>query len=168
MKWRLRLSLSFCIGLLTVVLGAGTTVAAGPPTICTADLIIFTTDPGAATTTGQVTHFRESGVAGWYTSGILNGYTFSGAQDIMVNNKTHTSQLQGSYIATGPDNNSLTIRYTGHADLLTGIATGHFVTAGGTGAFANFHWEGEIAAHLISLTPPTFETTDTGPCHAAP
>jgi hypothetical protein len=148
-----------------VALSAGTGAAsAAPPETCTADLTIFTTSVGTVSTSGQVTHFRDSGVGGAYTSGFLAGYTLSGAQDIMVNNVTQKSQLHGEFTAVGPGG-TLTIRYNGHVDLSTGTGTGEFVTAGGTGIFASFHWTGKIAAQLVSLAPPTFVATDTGPCH---
>jgi hypothetical protein len=141
--------------------------SAAPPETCTASLTILTTSIGDVTTTGQVTHFRDSGVGGVYTSGFLSGYTLSGAQDIMVNNVTQKSQLHGEFTAVGPGG-TLTIRYNGHADLSTGAATGEFVTAGGTGEFEDFHWTGKITAQLVSLTPPTFVATDTGPCLTRP
>jgi hypothetical protein len=146
--------------------GAGQ-VAAAPPATCTATLTIFTTTPGEVTTTGQVVHARDSGVGGQYTAGFLAGYAISGAQDIMANQQTNQSELRGSFVATGPGG-TLTIRYTGHADLTTGAATGQFETHGGTGEFAGFHWSGSIAAQLVSLTPPTFIATDNGACHPAP
>ena len=126
-----------------------------------------TTSPGTVTTTGQVTHVRDSGVGGQYTAGFLAGYTLRGSQDNMVNNVTNHSQLQGTYTATGPGGD-VVIRYTGHADLTSGVATGHFETAGGTGQFASFHWAGSISAQLVSLTPPTFHATVSGPCVSAP
>jgi hypothetical protein len=163
----IRLGLTLLIAVFALALPSGTNAASGPPTICTADLVIFTTSPGTITTTGQVTHAHDSGVGGQYTSGFLAGYTLSGAQDIVVNNVTHTSQLHGQFTATGPGG-SLTIRYTGHADLTTGAATGNFVSSAGTGQFADFHWQGRITAQLISTTPPTFIATDSGFCHPAP
>ena len=114
-----------------------------------------------------MTHYRDSGVGGSYTSGPLAGYTISGAQNIMVNNVTHRSELQGSYTASGPGG-SVVISYTGHANLTTGMATGNFETHSGTGDFATFHWEGSIDAQLVRLTPPTFLATDSGFCHSAP
>jgi hypothetical protein len=167
MKRFARLGFALWMGLLTTLPAVGTTAAAGPPATCTADLRIFSTSPGTATTAGQVTHARDSGVGGAYISGFLSGYTISGAQDLVVNNVTNESQLQGSFVATGPDG-TLTIRYTGHADLNTGAATGHFVSAGGTGQFASFHWQGTISAQLVGASPPTFIATDSGPCHTAP
>lgn len=140
--------------------------AASNNTTCSATLTIFTTSTGTVTNTGQVTHYQDSGVAGVYTSGFLSGYTFTGAQDIMVNQVTNGSQLQGWYTATGPGG-TLTVRYTGRADLNTGAATGNFQTAGGTGQFAGFQWAGNIQAQLISLTPPTFVSSDSGECHPA-
>ena len=163
-KHIMRLGLAMVVALVIAAPATQVSLADEPPTTCTADLIIFTTSPGTVTTQGQTTHFRDSGVAGQYTSGFLAGYTFTGAQDIVVNNNTNTSQLQGSFTATGPGG-SLVIRYTGRADLSTGAATGHFHTAGGTGQFAGFHWTGDITAQLISQTPPTFRATDSGPCH---
>jgi hypothetical protein len=162
--------LTYLISLLALALGiavAGTGgVAAAPPATCTATLTIATTSPGAVTTTGQVVHVRDSGVGGAYTAGFLAGSTIVGSQDIMVNQQTNQSELHGSYVATGPGG-TLAIRYTGHADLTTGAATGHFETQGGTGQFAGFHWAGEIAAQLVSLAPPTFVATDSGTCHPA-
>lgn len=141
------------------------TAAAAAPSTCTADLLIFTTSPGAISQDGQVTNIRDSGVGGQYISGFLAGYTISGAQNITINAQTNQAQLQGSFTATGAGG-TLTIRYTGQADLNTGAATGHFLTAGGAGQFANFFWEGQITAQLIG--PATFIATDTGPCHTAP
>ena len=164
MKRFVRLGFAICLGLAAVLLAAGLVAAAGPPATCTAALTIATTSVGDVGTAGQVTHYRDSGVAGAYASGPLACYTFSGAQDIMVNNATQQSELQGQYTATGPGG-TLTIRYTGHADLTTGAATGHFVATDGTGQFAGFHWEGDIAAQLVAAAPPTFQATDSGPCH---
>ncbi len=161
------LRLATLIGLLSFALPAPTMLAASPPTTCTAQLNIFQTTSGTVTTAGQVTHARGSGVGGSYVGGFLSGYTINGAQDIMVNNNTRTSQLQGQFTASGPGG-TLVIRYTGHADLNTGAATGHFHTAGGTGQFANFHWQGDITAQLIGANPPTFLATDTGPCRTSP
>src|SRR5919201_1192116 len=138
MRWKL---LAALVASAAAIAGATQAASAAPPQTCTAGLTIFTTSPGTVTTTGQVTHFADSGVAGQYTSGFLAGYTFSGAQDIMLNNNTRKSELHGQFTATGPDG-SLTIQYNGHADLTTGAATGDFVTAGGTGLFAGFHWNG--------------------------
>jgi hypothetical protein len=162
----IRLVSIFAIALGIAAACAGPATAA-PPAACTATLTIFTTTLGDVTTTGQVVHARDSGVGGAYTAGFLAGYTISGSQDIMVNQRTNQSELHGSYAATGPGG-TLEIRYTGHADLNTGAATGHFETQGGTGQFAGFHWAGEIAAQLVSPTPPTFVATDSGPCHPAP
>lgn len=161
---RLILALSLVLSIATVGLAS---VAAAPPATCAATLIIFTTSPGDVIITGQVTHARDSGVGGAYSAGFLAGYTISGAQDIMVNQRTSQSELHGSYIASG-SGGTLTIAYTGHADLSTGAATGRFETHGGTGQFSGFHWVGEIAAQLVSLTPPTFVATDSGVCHPAP
>lgn len=158
----LAFSLVFCVAIVGLA-----SVAAAPPATCTAVLTISTTSPGDVTTNGQVTHARDSGVGGAYTTGFLAGYTISGTQDIMVNRRTSQSELHGFFVASGPGG-TLTIQYTGHADLSTGAATGHFETHGGTGQFADFHWAGEIAAQLVSLTPPTFVATDSGPCHPAP
>ena len=151
----------------SVVAIAAGTASAAPPQTCSADLVFSTTSVGSVSTTGQVTHFRGSGVGGSYTSGFLSGYTLSGAQDIMVNNVTQRSQLHGEFTAVGTGG-TLTIRYNGHADLSTGAATGEFVATGGTGAFADFHWTGKITAQLVSLAPPTFVATDTGLCHSRP
>jgi hypothetical protein len=148
------------------VLAAGTASAA-PPQTCTASLVILTTSVGTVKTTGQVTHYRGSGVGGSYTSGFLSGYALSGAQDIVVNTVTQKSQLHGEFTAVGAGG-SLTIRYNGHVDLSTGAATGEFVTAGGTGVFADFRWTGKITAQLVSLAPPTFVATDSGLCHSRP
>jgi hypothetical protein len=164
MKRLARLGFAVWLGVAAVLLAVGVAAAAGPPATCTAGLTIATTSVGDVSTTGQVTHYRDSGVAGVYTSGPLAGYAFSGAQDIMVNNGTQQSELHGQYTATGPGG-ALTIRYTGHVDLTTGAATGHFVATDGAGQFAGFHWEGDIAAQLVSPAPPTFQATDSGPCH---
>jgi hypothetical protein len=163
MKHLVRLGLAGWVTLLTFALVGGVG-AAGPPATCTAGLVIFTTSPGTVTTTGVVTHFRDSGVGGQYTAGFLAGYTFSGSQDIQRNNRTQQAELHGAYVASGPGGR-LTVRYTGHADLLTGAATGHFVAGPGTGDFTQFHWAGDITAQLVSAAPPTFLATDSGPCH---
>ena len=115
----------------------------------------------------DTTHFRDSGVGGSYTSGFLSGYTLTGTQNIEVNNASNRAHLEGRFVATGPTG-SLTVRYTGRADLTTGAASGHFTTVGGTGSFAGFHWNGRIAAQLVSMKPPTFVATDSGFCHGAP
>lgn len=163
MRRLFRSGLAAWLGLATTALVVGGTAAAAPPTECTADLTIFSTSQGTVRASGQVTHFEDSGVAGSYTSGFVAGYTFTGSQDISVNNQTQQSQLRGSFTATGPEG-TFTVRYTGHADLTTGAATGHFEAVGGTGKFAGFHWAGPIAAQLVSQTPPTFQATDSGRC----
>jgi hypothetical protein len=157
-----RFGATLVLGLSSVLALSGPSVAAAaPPPTCTAELVIFTTSPGVESQTGPVLHFRDSGVGGQYTSGFLAGYTLVGAQDIQLNTRTNGSELQGQFVATGPGG-SLAIAYTGHADLNTGAATGHFHTTGGTGQFSDFRWEGDITAQLIG--PATFHATDTGPC----
>jgi hypothetical protein len=141
--------------------------AAAAPVTCTAGLTIFTTSQGTVTQHGPFTHFTDSGVGGSYTSGFLAGYTLAGAQDITLDNLTHQSRLHGSFVATGPDG-TVTVRFNGRADLTTGAATGNFQVVGGTGSFGDLHWRGTIAAQLVSLTPPTFLATDSGPCRNAP
>ena len=162
-----RLGMAALIALFAVGLVGRSTIASAAPATCTANLTIFTTTPGTITMEGETTHVRDSGVGGQYTAGFLAGSTFTGAQDFVVNNTNRASQLQGGYTITGPEG-TLMLRYTGHADLTTGTATGHFVTTGGTEKFADFHWEGDISAQLVGLTPPTFIVTDSGPCHFAP
>lgn len=139
--------------------------AASAPTTCTADLLIFTTSPGSVSTSGNVTHLRDSDVAGSYISGFLAGDAILGSQNIELNNATQQAQLEGSFVVTAPSG-TLTITYTGHADFNTGMATGHYVATAGTGQFAGFHWEGGITAQLIG--PATFHTIDSGPCHTGP
>jgi hypothetical protein len=162
MRRRVTFVLVLAAGAAALAVGTGTASAA-PPATCTAGLTIFTTSTGTVRTTGQVTHFEDSGVAGVYTSGFLAGYTLSGAQDIELNGANQTSQLHGQFVATGPGG-TLTIQYNGHADLSTGAATGEFIAAGGTGSFAGLHWTGKITAQLTSLAPPTFVAIDSGPC----
>jgi hypothetical protein len=166
MKRLMRLGLAACLTALLSATALRGTEASGPPSTCSGTLTIFTSSVGTVTASGPVTHYKDSGVGGTYTAGPLAGYTLSGAQDIMVNSVTQQSELQGSYTAVGPGG-SVVFRYTGHANLATGIATGHFETAGGTGDFAAFHWEGAINAQLVSLAPPTFLTADSGPCLSA-
>jgi hypothetical protein len=167
MKRLIRSGIGLCAVLMTLVVSLGVAGAAGPATTCTADLQIFTTTVGDVSTAGPITFFRDSGVAGQYTSGFLRGYQFSGSQDIMLNTRTGQSQLHGSYTAVGPDG-TLTIRYNGHADTTTGAATGNFVTAGGTGAFADFHWSGSITARQPVVGVPFFNATDSGTCNGLP
>lgn len=166
MKTLVRLGLTTGLIMLTSMALVRPAAAASALTTCSASLTIFTTSTGTVTIKGPVEHVRDSGVGGQYTAGVLAGYTLSGAQDIVINTVTNQSQLHGSYTATGPGG-SLVIRYTGHADLSSGRATGHFETAGGTGQFASFHWAGDISAQLVSLTPPTFLAMDDGPCEGA-
>jgi hypothetical protein len=166
MKRFMRLSLAACLTALLPATALRGAEASGPPSVCSGTLTIFTTSLGTVTAGGPVTHYRASGVGGAYMSGPLAGYTLSGAQDIMVNSVTQQSELQGSYTAVGPGG-SVVVGYTGHANLVTGIATGHFETAGGTGDLAAFHWEGAINAQLVSLAPPTFLAADSGPCLSA-
>lgn len=163
MKRLIRIGLAGCLTALLSTTALRGAEAAGPPSACSGSLTIFTTSVGTVTASGPVTHYRGSGVGGAYTSGPLASYTLSGAQAIMVNSVTQQSELQGAYTAVGPGG-SVVVRYTGHANLATGIATGHFETAGGTGDFAAFHWEGAINAQLVSMTPPTFLAADSGPC----
>jgi hypothetical protein len=165
-----RILLAGGVGLAASLPLAASALAAGPPAVCTVGLTIFTTSVGTRSESGPVTHFRESGVGGGYTSGFLAGYTISGSQDIMVNSRTQSSQLQGSFVATSPTNpaDTLTIKYTGQADLATGAATGNFRSAGGTGALADLHWEGTIAAQQPVVGVPLFQATDSGPCHRGP
>jgi hypothetical protein len=145
------------VGLLPVPVAA-----ASAPTTCTADLLIFTTTTGTVSTTGNVTHFRNSGVGGQYLSGFLAGDPISGSQDIQLNNATQQAELHGSFVVTATSG-TLTVSYTGHADFTTGSAVGRFVVTSGTGQFADFHWEGSITAQLIG--PATFHAIDSGPCH---
>jgi hypothetical protein len=163
----IRLGLAGCLAGLLSASVIHRSAASGPPATCTATLTIFTTSPGTVTTSGPVTHYQDSGVGGRYNSGLLADYTISGAQNIMVNNVTQQSELQGSYTASGPGG-SLVISYTGHVNLTTGMATGHLEALSGTGGFATFHWEGSIDAQLVRLTPPTFLATDSGFCQSAP
>src|SRR4051794_31818557 len=144
-------------------LAAGSAAAAGPAT-CTAGLVILTTSTGDVSVSGNTTHFRGSGVGGQYTSGFLAGYTLSGAQNIERNDATGRGVLEGNFTASGAGG-TLDVHYTGSVDLTSGAASGHFTTLGGTGQFSDFHWTGEIAAQLVSLTPPTFLATDSGFCH---
>jgi hypothetical protein len=161
---RLWLALS-CLGAAAAVVAPGAATAAAPST-CTAAVRIFTTSTGDVTVAGQTTHFQTSGVGGAYTGGFLSGYTLSGAQNIQRNDATGRAVLEGQYVATGPGG-TITVHYTGTVDLTTGAATGHFTTVAGTGAFAGFHWSGDISAQLVSLTPPTFVGTNTGLCQSA-
>lgn len=167
MKRLVRIGIALCTVLVTIVISLGAASAAGPATTCTADLQIFTTSAGDVSTAGPITFFRGSGVAGQYTSGILAGYQLVGAQDIMLNTKTGLSELHGSFTATGLDG-TLTIQYNGHADTTTGAATGNFVTADGTGIFAEFHWSGSITAQQPVVGIPFFNATDTGTCVGLP
>jgi hypothetical protein len=160
-----RLLLFTAAAALAAVVGLGSATAA-PPATCTAGLVIFTTNPGDVSVAGHTTHFRESGVGGAYTSGFLAGSTLSGAQNIERNDATGHATLEGEYTTTAPGG-TLTIHYTGQVDLATGAATGHFTTVGGTGQFSDFHWNGDITAQLVSLTPPTFTATDSGFCHGS-
>ena len=164
MKRLLRIGIGVCAVLVTLVLNLGGASAAGPAMTCTADLQIFTTTTGDVRSAGPITFFRDSGTSGMYMSGFLAGYQLSGTQDIMLNSKTGLSELHGSYTASGPDG-TLTIRYNGHADTTTGAATGNFVTAGGTGVFADFHWSGSITAQQPVVGVPFFNATDSGSCH---
>jgi hypothetical protein len=152
-----------------VAASAAAFAAAGPagataPATCTSDLTIFTTGTGDVNVAGSTTHFRSSGVGGAFTSGFLAGFTLSGAQNIERNDAMHHATLEGEYVTTGPGG-TLTVHYTGSVDLSTGAATGHFTTIAGTGAFASFHWSGDVSARLVSLAPPTFLATDSGLCH---
>ena len=154
---------------LALALGAGSASASGgAATTCVSSLIIFTNpaDQGTFSQSGQVTHVRDSGVLGYFYDGVLAGYTLDGAQDIHINTVTNQAQLQGWFLATGPDGSTVTIKYSGHADLNTGAATGSFVTKDGTGQLADFHWSGRISAQLIG--PLTFNATDSGICTDAP
>jgi len=144
---------------------AGTATAA-PPVTCTSGVTIFTTSPGDVSVTGNVTHFRDSGVAGSYTSGFLTGYTFTGSQNIERNDATGRAVLEGQYVASGPAG-TLTFQFTGSVDLTTGAASGHFTVIDGSGAFTGFHWTGDVSAQLVSLTPPTFIGTNSGFCTSA-
>jgi hypothetical protein len=144
-------------------LGAAGSATAAAPATCTAGVTIFTTSTGDVSVTGNVTHFQNSGVAGSYTSGFLAGYTLSGAQNIQRNDATGQAVLEGQSVATGPDG-TVTVHFTGSIDLTTGAAAGHFNVVSGTGAFAGFHWNGDISAQLVSLTPPTFVGTNSGFC----
>jgi hypothetical protein len=146
-------------------LAPGAATAAAPQT-CTSTGVVFTTSTGDVTVAGPTTHFQNSGVGGSFTSGLLSGYTLTGAQNIQRNDVTGRLAVEGSYVATGPDG-TVTVHYAGVLDLTTGLATGHFTTTGGTGAFAGFHWSGDISGHLVSLTPPTTVATNSGFCQPA-
>jgi len=155
------------IGLAIAAAAAATlpAAAASLPATCTGALTIATTSIGTVKTAGDIEIFRDSGVAGHYSSGPLAGDAFAGAQDIILNTATGQSDLHGSYVVSAPGNaGTLTVRYTGHADLTTRHATGNFTANQGTGNLAGFVWVGTISAQLISLTPPTFTSTDIGFC----
>jgi hypothetical protein len=153
--------------LLTLVaaLSAGTTQAAASDDGCQTSFLVFT-DPnnrGDISQRGQVTIARDSGVLGQYTSGRLDGYAINGLQDLIVNTVTNEAQIHGSFTATSPDGaSSLMVRYSGHADLNTGIATGTFAASGGTGDFDGYRASGKIEATLVG--PATFEGVDIGLC----
>jgi hypothetical protein len=162
-----KLGIVACALLASTLLTGRSALADSGFTTCSANLTIFTTSAGTVTAAGQTTHIENTGVGGMYTGGFLAGYTISGAQDIAINNAINAAQLHGIFVATG-SGGTLTLRYNGHADLNAGAAEGDFVTAGGTGQFASFHWTGTVTAQLISLAPPTFLAVDSGPCHSAP
>ena len=148
---------------LTLVAGTAT---AAPPATCTSGVTVFTTSTGDVSVTGNVTHFRNSGLAASYTSGFLSGYTATGSQNIERNDATERAVLEGQYVASGPAG-TLTFQFTGSVDLATGAASGHFTVIDGSGAFSGFHWTGDVSAQLVSLTPPTFIGTNSGPCTSA-
>jgi hypothetical protein len=154
-----------CLAAAAAFVAVGGASASAPAT-CSAGVVIFTTSAGDVTVAGDTTHFRSSGVGGYYTSGFLSGYTLAGAQNIERNDATGRAVLEGQFVASGPAG-SITVRYTGSVDLSTGAAVGHFTTVAGTGAFVGFHWSGDIGAQLVSLTPPTFVATDSGFCSGA-
>jgi hypothetical protein len=90
----LRLGLAGCLAALLVAVPLRGAAASGAHRTCSGTLTIFTTSVGTVTTHGSVTFYRDSGVGGSYASGPLAGYTFSGAQDIVVNTATAQSELQ--------------------------------------------------------------------------
>jgi hypothetical protein len=161
------LALGLAIG--TAAAAALPAAAASLPSTCTGALTIATTSTGTVKTAGDIEIFQDSGVAGRYSSGPLAGDSFAGAQDIILNTATGQSELHGSYVVSAPGTaGTVTVRYTGHADLTTGRATGNFTANQGTGSLAGFVWVGTISAQLISLTPPTFTSTDSGFCLLPP
>lgn len=164
---RVRATTALAFALATGLLTTGRAAAAPRTSVgtCTSRLTIFTTSTGTVRQAGPVTLFDDSGVAGQYLSGFLAGYTLSGAQDIVLNGQTQKSNLHGSFVATSPDGKStLTVRYSGDADLATGAATGHFQADDGTGQLAGVRWSGDISAQMTTFTPPTFVATDSGQC----
>jgi hypothetical protein len=160
-----RLGLVAWIALFAFALAGYSPVAAEEPTICVADFIIGITTPGNVTSNGATTHADQSGVGGGFSSGFLAGYTFDGLMDYVIDHETNTAQLNGSFVATGPGG-TITLPYKVHADLNTGAANGRFYSNGGTGEFANYRWSGDISAQLINPSPPTFQSTATGPCRS--
>ena len=162
---RLWLVLTTLAAAAAAFLAPGGAIAAAPAT-CTSGVTIFTTSTGDVNVAGSTTHFRDSGVAGTYTSGFLAGYALTGAQNIERNDATRQATLEGQFVATGPGG-TLTVHFNGSVDLTSGAAVGHFATVSGTGDFDGFHWNGDISLQLVSLTPPTFVGTDSGFCHGA-
>jgi hypothetical protein len=161
---RIGLALAGPLAALALLVPVAPVAAAAPVGTCTATLTIFTTSPGTVQQAGPIQVFTNSGVGGRYTAGFLAGYTISGAQDIVLDTSTNQSVLTGQFVASG-SGGTLTVRYVGRADLNTRLATGQFVASNGTGTFKDFVWEGTINAQLVSMSPPTFTATDTGPCY---
>jgi hypothetical protein len=160
----MRLALAAAVVLALVVTTLGSTPAAAAAT-CQTGFIVFTdpANPGLRSDQGQTTIVRESGVLGSYLDGRLAGYAISGLQDLIINNVTQRAQIIGELTATSPDgSSSITLRYVGHADLVTGEATGTFVVVDGTGEFAGFRASGKISAQLVG--PATFQGVDIGLC----
>jgi hypothetical protein len=162
----LRLALAVLILAAALLAAAGRGASAAPADGACRTPFFVATDPnnaGQVRQVGQETIVRESGVVGQYQGGRLDGYTITGMQALKINHVTNEAQIRGTLTATSADGaSSLTVSYSGHADLNTGMATGSFVADSGTGEFAGFRANGTIEATLVG--PAAFQGFDVGLC----
>ncbi|HVL26082.1 MAG TPA: hypothetical protein VM450_18460 [Thermomicrobiales bacterium] len=159
---RLAIAASVLLALVAITFGPAEAAASAS---CQSSFVVLTdpANPGDQVTHGQTTIVRDSGVLGSYQDGRLAGYAVNGVQDLVINNFTQRADINGTLTASSPDGgSSITLRYTGHADLKSGHATGTFVVVAGTGQFADDHMSGKISAQLVG--PVTFQGVDIGLC----
>jgi hypothetical protein len=152
--------------LTTTFVGTGVRgVVAGNNSDCQTSFLVFT-DPnnfGDVITRGNIVRARNSGILGEYTSGRFDGYTISGLQDLTLKQATGKATIKGSFVATSPDgHSSITLRYSGKADLVEAFAVGTFQALKGTGDLRGLRASGTIEADYLGNF--TFSGVDIGLC----
>jgi hypothetical protein len=147
------------------VAGGHRLAAASNDPSCRTSFLLYT-DPhnfGEVTTKGSIVTVKNSGILGQYTSGRFAGFTISGLQALTFNQATGKAAIQGSFVATSPDQqSSFVLRYQGKADLVAAVATGRFRATDGTGSLKDFRATGQIEADYLGNF--TFSGVDIGLC----